>query len=203
MAGLCAPLSTLRQYPRGYLRMTRGRCGSLLLHRDGLAPSTPCRSPGALRNTNEHNGFLVLDKLEAGQHAFRIDTDQDLDRLAGVARGVGKVGVQIDEAEELIILVRRRNRGIALQRPETIGTCHQFGWLGLAEVVAQPACGARLSDERNPAEKGQSSNEGINVDGFSQDACSRFQQNAVVLDRELPLQQEAGGLLRWIKLTAV
>src|SRR5476649_1420200 len=49
MAGLCAPLSTLRQYPRGYLRMTRGRCGSLLLHRDGLAPSTPCRSPGALR----------------------------------------------------------------------------------------------------------------------------------------------------------
>src|SRR5450432_1987420 len=51
MAGLCAPLSTLRQYPRGYLRMTRGRCGSLLLHRDGLAPSTPCRSPGALRST--------------------------------------------------------------------------------------------------------------------------------------------------------
>src|ERR1700724_1178470 len=51
MAGLCAPLSTLRQYPHGYWRMTRGRCGSLLLHRDGLAPSTPCRSPGALRST--------------------------------------------------------------------------------------------------------------------------------------------------------
>jgi len=31
--------------PSRYLRMTRGRCGSLLLHRDGLAPSTPCRSP--------------------------------------------------------------------------------------------------------------------------------------------------------------
>jgi putative ABC transport system substrate-binding protein len=28
--------------------MTRGRCGSLHLHRKGLAPSTPCRSPGAL-----------------------------------------------------------------------------------------------------------------------------------------------------------
>ncbi len=48
MAGLCAPLSTLRRCPRGQLRMPRGRCGSLLLHRDGLAPSTPCRSPGAL-----------------------------------------------------------------------------------------------------------------------------------------------------------
>jgi hypothetical protein len=29
--------------------MTRGRCGSLLLHHKGLTPSTPCRSPGALR----------------------------------------------------------------------------------------------------------------------------------------------------------
>src|SRR5712671_3651908 len=49
MAGLCDPLSTLRRCSRGQLRMTRGRCGSLLLHRDGLAPSTPYRSPGALR----------------------------------------------------------------------------------------------------------------------------------------------------------
>src|ERR1700688_3245188 len=41
MAGLCAPLSTLRRNPRGQLRMTRGRCGSLLLHRKRLALSTP------------------------------------------------------------------------------------------------------------------------------------------------------------------
>jgi Protein of unknown function (DUF1524) len=47
MAGLHAPLSTLRRGPHGQPRMTRGRCGSLLLHRKGLAPSTPYRSPGA------------------------------------------------------------------------------------------------------------------------------------------------------------
>jgi Nucleotidyl transferase len=47
VAGLCAPLSTLRRDPRGPLRMTQGRCGTLLLHRKGLALSTPCRSPGA------------------------------------------------------------------------------------------------------------------------------------------------------------
>ena len=35
----------------GICASTRGRCGSLLLHRDGLAPSTPCRSPGALRSS--------------------------------------------------------------------------------------------------------------------------------------------------------
>jgi len=47
MAGLCSPLPTLRRRPRGSLRTARGRCGSLLLHRSGLAPPTPCRSPGA------------------------------------------------------------------------------------------------------------------------------------------------------------
>src|SRR5215469_1887297 len=58
MAGLCAPLSTLRRNPRGQLRMTRGRCGSLLLHRKRLALSTPCRSPGA-----SHNESAIPPKL--------------------------------------------------------------------------------------------------------------------------------------------
>jgi hypothetical protein len=49
MAGLCPPLPTLRRRPRGHQRTARGRCRSLLLHRSGLAPPTPCRSPGALR----------------------------------------------------------------------------------------------------------------------------------------------------------
>ena len=33
MAGLHVPLPTLRRHPRGCLRTARGRCGSLLLHR--------------------------------------------------------------------------------------------------------------------------------------------------------------------------
>src|SRR5262245_54672631 len=49
MAGLCAPLPTLRCRPHRRPRTARGRCGSLLLHRIGLAPTTRCRSPGALR----------------------------------------------------------------------------------------------------------------------------------------------------------
>ena len=39
------PLSTLRVLPHGRdPRMTRGQCGSLLLHCNGLSPSTSCRS---------------------------------------------------------------------------------------------------------------------------------------------------------------
>ena len=56
------------------------------------------------RNSHEHDGFLVLDKLETGDHPFRTNADQELDRLSGVAGGVGKVGVQVNEAEELAIL---------------------------------------------------------------------------------------------------
>src|ERR1700686_3087172 len=42
---LYAPVSTLRVLPRGSVpRMTRGQCGSLLLHCNGLSPSTSCRS---------------------------------------------------------------------------------------------------------------------------------------------------------------
>src|SRR5437879_6419132 len=48
MAGLSAPLPTLRRRPRGRLRTDRGRRGLLLLHRSGLSPHTPCQSPGAL-----------------------------------------------------------------------------------------------------------------------------------------------------------
>ena len=47
MAGLCTPLPTLRRHPHGCLRTARGRRGSLLPHRSGLPPPTPCRSPGA------------------------------------------------------------------------------------------------------------------------------------------------------------
>src|SRR3954452_6118623 len=48
MAGLHAPLPTLRRSPRGDRRTARGQCGSLDLHCRGLPPPTPCRSPGAL-----------------------------------------------------------------------------------------------------------------------------------------------------------
>jgi hypothetical protein len=47
MAGLHVPLPTLRRHPHECLRTAWGRCGPLLLHRSGLAPPTPCRSPGA------------------------------------------------------------------------------------------------------------------------------------------------------------
>ena len=58
--GLHVPLSTLRVRPHERPRMTRGRCGWLGLHRNGLSPSTSCRF---LRRTNfkpETSNPLIL-----------------------------------------------------------------------------------------------------------------------------------------------
>src|SRR5450631_1665039 len=137
MAGLCAPLSTLRQYPRGYLRMTRGRCGSLLLHRDGLAPSTPCRSPGALRSSP------IKGHRQTGQSL-----------IAAVFFGLALCGPVISTAAArsrwlLSAVQSRRNRGSAADShpadspamavPETL--CHPFA---TAKIVVWPGtCSVR------------------------------------------------------------
>src|SRR3954467_3998151 len=71
---LYAPLSTLRGRPRGRPRMTRGQRGSLLLHRDGLAPSTSCRSPGAPRP----NGCRRYPSFDDGSFAEKADPRQSL-----------------------------------------------------------------------------------------------------------------------------
>src|SRR5712691_6628351 len=99
-AGLHTPLSTLHVRPHDRPRMTRGRCGSLLLHRNGLAPSALCRSPGApdpgrspghyraLRST-PHRSFVAgaTGGHAAGMQTIRscetVDNDQ---RLKGARR---------------------------------------------------------------------------------------------------------------------
>src|SRR5258706_15435983 len=116
MAGLCAPLSTLRQYPHGYLRMTRGRCGSLLLHRDGLAPSTPCRSPGALRSTPK-SGHRPMQS-PCPKRARRRPFDHligELLQLRGHVKAEGLRGLEVDDQAKLgkaIGKLDRRRSGI-------------------------------------------------------------------------------------------
>src|SRR4029453_6526889 len=70
MAGLRTPLPTLRLGPRGPTRTARGRCGSLLLHRGGLAPPVSYRSPGA-RLTNSI-GYAAKGWVEQLRFVFGV-----------------------------------------------------------------------------------------------------------------------------------
>jgi hypothetical protein len=77
MAGPYAPLPTLRRHPRRRLRTARGRRGLLLLQRSGLAPPTPCRSPGALRRRSGCVKFIAagcsVASILTGHGCFTYD----------------------------------------------------------------------------------------------------------------------------------
>src|SRR5262249_29568348 len=69
---LRAPLPTSRLSPHGDLRTARGRCGSLDLHRRGLAPPAPCQSPGKSGRSATDPDFPEF--LEELQRLRTLDT---------------------------------------------------------------------------------------------------------------------------------
>jgi hypothetical protein len=71
--------------------MTQGRCGSLLLHRDGLTPSTPCRSPGALRFTPKsgHSVARLGCPLCAKSRQGAMQQKKQFDHLVGEREQLG------------------------------------------------------------------------------------------------------------------
>src|SRR3954465_7467583 len=87
MAGLHTPLSTLHVRPHDRPRMTRGRCGSLLLHRNGLAPSALCRSPGAPdsgRSRGDYRGSGVDPKADLP--VYSITSSARASRTGGISK---------------------------------------------------------------------------------------------------------------------
>src|SRR5262245_49448589 len=97
MAGLCASLPTLRCRLRRRPRTARGRCGSLLLHRIGLAPTTRCWSPGALRKMLDttHPRFRSRGWARRfKEHLFIISVEppdrETCARVVNDAKGVGE-----------------------------------------------------------------------------------------------------------------
>ena len=65
-------LPTLRPVPHGTRRTARGRCGSLHLHRRGLPPPTPCRSPDALRISRQSTTEPVSNLNRAGVQSVPV-----------------------------------------------------------------------------------------------------------------------------------
>ena len=53
-------------------------------------------------NADQHDRFAVLDHLDAGDGAGRVEPDQDVDRLAGIPVRVDVLGVQVGITEQLV-----------------------------------------------------------------------------------------------------
>jgi hypothetical protein len=75
--------------------MTRGRCGSLRLHRNGLAPSTFRRSPGAPVHHINNAKSKIRSRVE---HVFAEQKDRMglFIRTIGIARATTKIGTDRD-----------------------------------------------------------------------------------------------------------
>src|SRR6266852_6798412 len=103
MAGLCAPLPTLHPRPPGRRRTARGRCGSLLLHRSGLSPPTPCRSPGAHPSYGlmSRPNLLMLDEPSLGLAPIVIE--QVFDKILELNKRTG-LGVLLVEQNSAMAL---------------------------------------------------------------------------------------------------
>ena len=86
MAGLYSPLPTLRRHPRERLRTARGRCGSLLLHRKGLAPSTSCRFRRRTPKPVTMDEIAIAIARCAGCPADGVATAESID--SGVGRAI-------------------------------------------------------------------------------------------------------------------
>jgi len=106
------PLSTLRPCPHGQRRMTRGQCGSLLLHHAGLAPALLtglCRRTVGSKYCNVHSQPTLPTWTSTGpglkQTSSPLDTDSSqtcatherrrshgLEEAAGVDLWLGRRG---------------------------------------------------------------------------------------------------------------
>ena len=95
----------------------------------------------ALGNADEDDGFLMVDELDPGDDAVRIDADQQVDRLAGIADGIGEIGVEVNVPQQAGALVRGNERRIALRWAEAVGSGEELGGLCLREKLLDPSCG--------------------------------------------------------------
>ena len=118
--GRSAPVAT------GFMSLPTRVFTASTMRRSGM----PTRTMGSLWSTS----------LIPRDDAVRIDADQEVDRLAGIADGAGEVGVQVDVAEQAVALVGGNERRIALRRVRSGRLREELGGLCLREELLHASC---------------------------------------------------------------
>src|SRR5215208_2465366 len=96
------------------------------------------------RDPHEDDRLLMVDELDAPDHAERVDADQHLNRLARVADRVREIRVEIDVPEEPVTRIGANERRLALGRAEAIGSREDLRRLRLRQKLQQTPGGEHL-----------------------------------------------------------
>src|SRR5262249_28650188 len=112
MAGLQAPLSTLRLAPRDALRMTRGQAGLLFLFCYRLSLFTLCRSPGALA----YNFLQMEERPLLGMQVFLAFLSRQFPRNSFLRESDQVLNFQWMETHSPIIADRKQKFSVRRER---------------------------------------------------------------------------------------
>ena len=139
MAGLCIPLPTLRRHPRGCQRTAWGRCGSLLLHRSGLAPPAPCRFVPAHQNPSSWARRMnERVRVSAGPYTRRpVVVRGGIFHALEFASAAGPLSIgELSRRTRVNIETIRYHERITML-PTVAEDC-QCGWASPHQAVAEP-----------------------------------------------------------------
>ena len=89
-----------------------------------------------LRDADQDDWLVVLHQLRPGDHAVPVDTDENVDRLAGIADRACEVRIQKDPADFFAIAQSRGHRQVSPDLAKTVGARHDFARFDLVEKAA-------------------------------------------------------------------
>ena len=78
----------------------------------------------------------------------RVDADEHVDRLSGIADRVREIRVEVDVPEEAVALVSGHGGRIASERPEAVSDREELARLGLRQELFQAASTQSLAGPR-------------------------------------------------------
>ena len=88
-----------------------------------------------VRDSDQNDGLAVIEQRGAGNSALEVQSDSDVDGLAGIAVAVGQVGVDVSPADGLPVLKQRYSRRFFLRRTEGVGVGVQRSGLDAVQIV--------------------------------------------------------------------
>lgn len=90
-----------------------------------------------MRDTDQHNRFVMIDQFRSGYRAVICQSHQRIDRFARITARIDRIGRDIDQAQLLIAFVNAGNHRLAFRLAVTVRTRKNFRRLYFRQKIRQ------------------------------------------------------------------